>query len=103
MNSHVSFFCEFDFFLLGSSGHHVLVLDAHNIASPSSLKEIILIVVGFEAVLQISQVLEVFFLHFSQTHTSSSLLVHQLSQSCLSLNETERNTLLSAESRKEYH
>jgi hypothetical protein len=47
------------------------------------------------------QVLVVFLSHVSQGYASGSLRVNELSESCLTLDESEGNTLLSAESWEE--
>jgi len=47
--------------------------------------------------------LVVFLLDFSESNTGGSLLVDELSESCLSLDEGIGDSLLSAESRQEAH
>jgi len=99
--SHVGFLCEFDLSQLRSLGHHMLILDAHNSTSPSSSVALVFIELLFEVLCEHIQVLEIFFLDFSESKAGSSLLVDNLAESCLSLNEAIRNTLLSAESGQE--
>jgi len=102
-DSHVGLLGEFDFGELCSLGHHVLVLDAHDSASPDSLVGLILVELSSEVLGQHLQVLEVFLLHFGQGDACSSLMVHQFAQSCLTLDEAIGNALLSAQSWQEHH
>lgn len=97
--SHVSFLCKFDFSLLFSLCHHVDVLDTHNTTTPGSSELFIFIELRTEVLGEEFEILIVFLLGVSNSNTGSSLLVNELSKSCLSSNEGIRNTLLSAESR----
>lgn len=100
-NSHVSFLGEFDFSELFSVCHHVLVLNTHDTASPGSSEGFVLVELLSEVLGKDFEVLEIFLLHFSEGNACSSLLVDQLSESCLSLDESVGDTLLSAESWEE--
>lgn len=97
--SHVSFLLEFDFSELLSLGHHVLVLDSHNTTTPGSSQLVVLVELSSEVLGKSLEVLVVFLSDFSHGNAGSSLLMDELSESCLSLDEAEGDTLLSAESR----
>ena len=99
--SHVGFLGKFDFSLLLSLGHHVEVLDTHNTTTPCSSELFILIELSSEVLGQSLQVLVVFLLGVGESNTCSGLLVHELSESCLSSDESIGDTLLSAESWEE--
>ena len=78
--------------------HHVLVLDSHNSSSPVSSQALVVVELGSEVLAEVVQISIVFLLDLSQSKASSSLLVDELSESCFSLNNTEWNSSLSAES-----
>lgn len=101
--SHVSLLGEFDFVELCSLGHHVLVLNTHNISSPGSSLVFVFVEFSAEVLGKEFKILVVFLFHFSNGDAGSGLAVNKLSESSLSLNETVRDALLSAESRKVDH
>lgn len=79
------------------------VLNSHNITTPMSSQLIIFVVGSLECLLEGVNVLVVFLLGVSQGNTGGCLLVDQLSESCLSSDETVGDSLLSAKSRQEDH
>jgi hypothetical protein len=81
----------------------VLVLDTHNTTAPVSSESCVVVVSSSEGSLEEFEILIVFLSYISDGNASSSLLVDELTESCLSLNEGEGDTLLSAELRKENH
>ena len=101
VNSHVGLLSELDFSELSSMSHHVLVLDAHNTATPVSSEGFVLVELSAEVLGKNLEVLEVLLAHVSESDAGGGLLVHELAEACLALNEGEGDTLLSAESREE--
>lgn len=102
-NSHVSLLLEFDFSELFSVCHHVLVLNTHNTTTPGSSELFVVVELSLEVLGEEFQILVVFLSNVSQSNASSGLLVNKFTESCLSLNEGEGDTLLSAESWEECH
>ena len=82
-------------------GHHVLVLDAHNTATPVSSEGLVLVELSAEVLGKNFEVLEVLLADFSESDASGGLLVDELAEASLTLNEGEGDSLLSAESREE--
>ena len=101
VNSHVGLLSELDFSELLSMGHHVLVLDAHNTATPVSSEGLVLIELSAEVLGKNFEVLEVLLADISESDASGGLLVDELAEASLTLNEGEGDSLLSAESREE--
>ena len=101
VNSHVGLLSELDFSELCSMGHHVLVLDAHNTATPVSSEGLVLVELSAEVLGKNFEVLEVLLADFSESDASGGLLVDELAEASLTLNEGEGDSLLSAESREE--
>jgi hypothetical protein len=101
VNSHVSLLSELDLSELGSVGHHVLVLDAHNTTTPGSSELVILVVLSAEVLGENLEVLEVLLAHLGEGDAGGGLLVNKLAEACLALDEGEGNALLSAESGEE--
>ena len=101
VNSHVGLLSELDFSELCSMGHHVLVLDAHNTATPVSSEGLVLVELSAEVLGKNFEVLEVLLANFSESDASGGLLVDELAEASLTLNEGEGDSLLSAESREE--
>jgi len=101
VNSHVSLLSELDLSELCSMGHHVLVLDAHNTTTPGSSELVILVVLSAEVLGENLEVLEVLLAHLSKGDAGGGLLVNKLAEACLTLDEGEGDTLLSAESGEE--
>jgi len=101
--SHVSLLLEFDFSLLCSLGHHVLVLNTHNTTTPVSSELFIVVELSSEVLGQHFQVLEVFLSNVGQSDAGGSLLVDELAESSLTLDEGVGNSLLSEESWEERH
>lgn len=101
VNSHVGLLSELDFSELGSVGHHVLVLDAHNTATPVSSEGLVLVELSAEVLGENFEVLEVLLAHLCECDAGGGLLVDELAETCLALNEGEGDALLSAESREE--
>jgi len=79
----------------------VLILDTHDTTSPGSAEFNVFVELLGEHFGEGFEVLEVFFVNFSQGEASGGLLVDKLSEVGLSSDETEWDTLLSAESREE--
>ena len=82
-------------------GHHMLVLDAHNTATPVSSEGLVLVELSTEVLGKNFEVLEVLLADFSESDAGSGLLVDELAEACLTLDEGEGDTLLSAESGEE--
>jgi hypothetical protein len=82
-------------------GHHVLVLDAHNTATPVSSEGLVLIELSAEVLGKNFEVLEVLLADISESDASGGLLVDELAEACLTLDEGEGDSLLSAESGEE--
>jgi len=101
VNSHVGLLGELDFSELGTVCHHVLVLDAHNTTTPVSSEGLVLVELSTEVLGKNFEVLEVFLADFSESDAGSGLLVDELAEACLTLDEGEGDTLLSAESGEE--
>lgn len=101
VNSHVGLLSELDFSELLSMGHHVLVLDAHNTATPVSSEGLVLIELSAEVLGKNFEVLEVLLADISESDASGGLLVDELAEACLTLDEGEGDSLLSAESGEE--
>jgi hypothetical protein len=95
--SHVSLLLEFDFSLLLSLGHHVLVLDTHYTTTPGLSEGFVLVEGSSEVLCEGLKVLEVFLSHIGHGNATGSLLMNELSESCLTLDEAVGDTLLSAE------
>jgi hypothetical protein len=78
---------------------------SHNQRNPQqstdATETLVVVVVASEFLLEDIKVLEVFFVNFGEGDAGSSLLVDKFAKACLSLNEAERNTLLSAQSWQE--
>ena len=98
MNSHVGLLSELDISELLSMGHHVLVLDAHNTATPVSSEGLVLVELSAEVGRECLQILEVLLVNFSESNASSGLQVNKLAEVSLSADECEWNILSSAES-----
>jgi len=79
----------------------VLILDAHNTTTPVSSEGLVLVELSTEVLGKNFEVLEVFLADFSESDAGSGLLVDELAEACLTLDEGEGDTLLSAEGRKE--
>ena len=101
VNSHVGLLSELDFSELLSMGHHVLVLDAHNTATPVSSEGLVLIELSAEVLGKNFEVLEVLLADISESDASGGLLVDELAEACFTLDEGEGDSLLSAESGEE--
>lgn len=99
--SHVGLLGEFDFSLLFSLGHHVLVLNTHNTTTPVSSEGLVVVELSSEVLGEDFQILVVFLSDFSEGDAGSGLVMDELSESCLTLDEAEGDTLLSAESGEE--
>ena len=82
-------------------GHHVLVLDAHNTASPVSSEGLVLVELSAEVLGEELKILVVFLADLSEGDAGSGLGVDQLSESSLTLDEGIGDSLLSAESGQE--
>jgi hypothetical protein len=82
-------------------GHHVLVLDAHNTATPVSSEGLVLVELSAEVLGKNLEVLEVFLADLSESDAGGSLGVDELAEACLALDEGEGDALLSAESGEE--
>jgi len=80
----------------------VLVLDAHDSTSPDSLVGLVFVEVNLESLGKSLQVLVVFLLHLGKGDTGGGLLVHELAESCLTLDEAVGDALLLAESGQEH-
>jgi len=100
-SSHDGLLLELDHLDLLASGHHVLVLDAHNTATPLASKLLVFIVVLAEGGLESGKVSEVFLPHFGESEASSSLHVNEFTEVGLSADEAVRDTGLAAKSREE--
>lgn len=87
--------------LLLSLGHHVLVLDTHDLSSPFLDDSSVSVVETSAGITQVLKVSQVFFLYFSNGKGSSGLLVDKLSKSCLTLDEAVWNTHFLAKSWQE--
>lgn len=87
--------------LLFSLGHHVLVLNTHNTTTPVSSEGLVIVELSSEVLGEEFQILIVLLSDFSECDAGSGLVMDELSESCLSLDETERNSLLSAKSGEE--
>lgn len=103
VNSHVGLLSELDISELLSMGHHVLVLDAHNTATPVSSEGLVLVELSAEVLGKNFEVLEVLLADVSESDASGGLLVDELAEACLALDEGEGDSLLSAESGEESH
>jgi len=79
----------------------VLILDAHNTTTPVSSEGLVLVELSTEVLGKNFEVLEVFLADFSESDAGSGLLVDELAEACLTLDEGEGDTLLSAESGEE--
>jgi len=79
----------------------VLVLNTHDTTSPGSSECFVIVEQSSEVLGKYFKILEIFLLDFSKGNAGSSLLVNELSESCLSLDESVGNSLLSAESWEE--
>ena len=99
--SHVGLLGELDFSELLSLSHHVLVLDTHDTTTPDLSESLVVVVVASEFLLENVEILEVFLVNFGESNAGSSLSVDEFAEACLTLNEAEGNTLLSAQSWQE--
>ena len=82
-------------------GHHVLVLDAHNTATPVSSEGLVLVELSAEVLGKNLEILEVLLADLSESDAGGSLRVDELAEACLTLDEGEGDALLSAESGEE--
>lgn len=102
-NSHVSLLLELDLSESFSLSHHVLVLDSHNTSAPVSSESFVVVELSSEVLGEGLEILIVFLSNISNCNAGSGLFVDELTESCLSLNESISDTLLSAESWEESH
>jgi len=102
-SSHVGFLCNFDFSQFLSLVHHMLVLNSHNTTSPGSSECEVVVIVGVEVVLEVIEIGEIFLSNVSKSDTGGGLGVDESSESCLSLDESVWNVVLSAECWQEDH
>lgn len=79
----------------------MLVLDAHDTASPVSSEGLVLVELSAEVLGKELEVLVVFLADFGEGDAGSGLLVDELAEASLALNEAVGDSLLSAESREE--
>lgn len=79
----------------------MLVLDAHNTASPVSSEGLVLVELSAEVLGEELKILVVFLADLGEGDAGSGLGVNQLSETCLTLDEGIGDSLLSAESRQE--
>ena len=89
---------ELDFHELLASGHHVLVLDAHDTTTPGSGQLGVVVVLGLEERAELLEVNEVLASHLGEGDASGSLEVNKLAEVGLAANEAVGDTLLAAES-----
>ena len=89
---------ELDFHELLASGHHVLILDAHDATAPLSEQLLVVVELALEEVAQLLEVDEVLPAHLRQGDASRRLQVHKSAKVGLAPDKAEGNTLLSAES-----
>ena len=101
MNSHVGLLGELDLSELLSLGHHVLVLDAHNTATPVSSEGLVVVELSAEVLGEELKVGVVLLADLSEGDAGSGLLVDELAEACLALDEGIGDTLLSAEGGEE--
>jgi len=101
-HSHVGLLGELDFSLLFSLSHHVLVLDTHNTTTPVSSEGLVLIELSTEVLGEEFKILVIFLADLSNGDAGGGLLVDELTETCLTLDESVGDTLLSAESWQEH-
>ena len=94
--SHVGLLGELDFSDFLSLGHHVLVLDSHDSVSPLSSQVEVVVVLGLEGRLEVTEISQIFLSNVGQSNAGGVLGVAKSSESGLGLNEGEWNLLLSA-------
>ena len=76
----------------------MLVLDTHDATAPLSGQIGVVVELGLEEVAELLEIDEVFAPHLGQSDTSGRLEVDKLAKVSLAADETERDTLLAAES-----
>ena len=81
----------------------MLVLDSHKTTTPDSSELFVIVELSSEVLCKELQVLIVFLSHVGESNSGSSLGVNELSESCLSLDESIGDSLLSSESWEERH
>lgn len=86
---------------LGTSGHHVLVLDTHNTTTPGLSKLFVLVVIGAERLTEFGELLTVLDVHGGECNASGSLHVDEFTEVGLSADEAVRNIKLAAEGGEE--
>jgi len=79
----------------------VLVLDAHNTATPVSSESLVLVELRAEVLGEELKILEVLLADLSESDASGGLLVDKLAEASLALDEGVGDTLLSAEGGEE--
>ena len=79
----------------------MLVLDTHDTTSPGSSKGFVVVELSLELLGEGLKIGEVFTANFGEGNTGSSLGVDELTEGSLSADETEGDSLLSAESGEE--
>ena len=76
----------------------MLILNSHNTTTPGSVEVGVVVELSSESVLEVVEVSEVFLSDIGEGNTGGGLGVAELSESGLTLDEAEWDTLLSAES-----
>ena len=79
MLSHVCLLCELDLSELLSVGHHVLVLDTHNTATPVSSESLVVVELSTEVLGEEFKILVVFLADFGECDAGSGLVMDELS------------------------